>query len=119
MPQPELLEAFSNPYPGRDYEVHGTSRDAQTARTERLARVGVLERVRLHSLQPTDDPTDVEAVVRGVLEAEEGAIAEYRRLIEATDGVDWVTQDMVIAILRDEQRHRRLFEGFLREFESA
>jgi bacterioferritin len=30
-----------------------------------------------------------------------------------------VTQDMVIAILHDEQRHRRLFEGFLREFESG
>jgi bacterioferritin len=25
--------------------------------------------------------------------------------------------DMVIAILRDEQAHRRLFEGFLREYE--
>jgi bacterioferritin len=25
---------------------------------------------------------------------------------------------MVIAILKDEQGHRRLFEGFLREFES-
>jgi 7-cyano-7-deazaguanine reductase len=22
MPQPELLEAFPNPYPGRDYEIH-------------------------------------------------------------------------------------------------
>jgi bacterioferritin len=28
-----------------------------------------------------------------------------------------VTQDMVIEILRDEQGHRRLFEGFLREYE--
>ena len=72
-----------------------------------------------HSLQPTDDPTDVEAVVRGVLEAEEGAIAEYRRLIEETDGVDWVTQDLAIAILADEEAHRRLFEGFLRELESG
>jgi bacterioferritin len=27
------------------------------------------------------------------------------------------TQDMVIAILRDEEGHLRLFEGFLREFE--
>jgi bacterioferritin len=29
-----------------------------------------------------------------------------------------VTQDMVIEILRDEEGHRRLFEGFLREFAS-
>ena len=34
-----------------------------------------------------------------------------------TDGVDYATQDMVIGILRDEQGHRRLFEGFLREYE--
>ena len=27
-------------------------------------------------------------------------------------------QDMVIAILRDEEGHRRLFEGFLREYEA-
>jgi bacterioferritin len=31
--------------------------------------------------------------------------------------VDLVTQDMVIDIQRDEQQHRRLFEGFLREYE--
>ncbi len=29
-----------------------------------------------------------------------------------------MTQDMVIAILHDEQGHRRLFEGFLREYEA-
>jgi hypothetical protein len=29
-----------------------------------------------------------------------------------------VTNDMVIAILRDEEGHRRLFEGFLREYEA-
>ena len=32
--------------------------------------------------------------------------------------VDPVTNDMVIAILRDEEGHRRLFEGFLREYEA-
>ncbi len=28
-----------------------------------------------------------------------------------------MTNDMVISILRDEEGHRRLFEGFLREYE--
>jgi hypothetical protein len=28
-----------------------------------------------------------------------------------------VTQDMTIEILHDEERHRRLFEGYLRELE--
>jgi bacterioferritin len=52
-----------------------------------------------------------------VIEAETGAIEHYNRIIEVTDGVDWATQDMAIEILRDEEGHRRLFEGFLREYE--
>ena len=68
-------------------------------------------------LQPPDHQTDIVHVIKGVIEAETGAIEHYNRIIEVTDGVDYVTQDMVIAILRDEEGHRRLFEGFLREFE--
>jgi bacterioferritin len=68
-------------------------------------------------LQPPDEQTDLVHVIEGVIEAETGAIEHYNRIIEATDGVDWATQDMVIEILRDEERHLRLFEGFLREFE--
>jgi bacterioferritin len=69
-------------------------------------------------LQPPDQQTDIVHVIRGVIEAESGAIEHYERILEATDGVDLVTQDMVIDILGDEQGHRRLFEGFLREYES-
>jgi bacterioferritin len=68
-------------------------------------------------LQPPERQTDLAHVIRGVIKAESGAIEHYNRIIEATDGIDWVTQDMTIAILRDEEGHRRLFEGFLREFE--
>jgi bacterioferritin len=68
-------------------------------------------------LQPPEDQADVSHVIRGVIEAESGAIEHYNHIIAATDGVDPVTQDMVIAILRDEEGHRRLFEGFLREYE--
>jgi bacterioferritin len=69
-------------------------------------------------LQPPDEQTDIVHVIRGVIKAETGAIEHYERIIEVTDGIDHVTQDMVIAILRDEQKHRRLFEGFLRGFEA-
>jgi bacterioferritin len=69
-------------------------------------------------LQPPDDQVDIVHVIKGVIEAESGAIEHYNRIIEATDGVDWVTQDMVIEILRDEEGHRRLFQGFLREYEA-
>jgi len=68
-------------------------------------------------LQPPEHQTDTVHVIRGVIKAETGAIEHYTRIVEETEGVDPVTQDMTIAILRDEQGHRRLFEGFLREYE--
>ena len=68
-------------------------------------------------LQPPTEQTDLVHVVRGVIEAEKGAINHYNELIELCDGVDWATQDMVIEILHDEEGHMRLFEGFLRELE--
>ena len=69
-------------------------------------------------LQPPQHQTDVVHVIKGVIEAETGAIEHYNAIIEATEGVDPVTNDMVIAILRDEEGHRRLFEGYLREYEA-
>jgi bacterioferritin len=69
-------------------------------------------------LQPPAEQTDIVHVIKGVIEAEAGAIEHYNRIIEFCDDKDLVTQDMVIAILRDEEGHRRLFEGFLREFEA-
>jgi bacterioferritin len=69
-------------------------------------------------LQPPDTQTDIVHVIKGVIEAETGAIEHYNLIIEKTEGVDPVTNDMVIAILRDEEGHRRLFEGYLREYEA-
>src|SRR5688500_1255409 len=68
-------------------------------------------------LQPPEDQVDIIHVIKGVIAAEAGAIEHYSRIIELTDGIDPVTQDMTIDILRDEQGHLRLFEGFLREYE--
>jgi bacterioferritin len=67
------------------------------------------------SLQPNGDALDVVAVIQGVIDAEEGAINHYQTIIEATDGVDPVTEDMCIALKGDEEEHRRLFKGFLAE----
>jgi bacterioferritin len=69
-------------------------------------------------LQPPEHQTDIVHVIKGVIEAETGAIEHYNRIISETDDIDPVTQDMVIAILRDEEGHRRLFEGYLREYEA-
>jgi bacterioferritin len=69
-------------------------------------------------LQPPEQQTDIVHVIKGVIEAESGAIEHYNAIIEFTEGKDPVTNDMVIAILRDEEGHRRLFEGFLREYQA-
>jgi bacterioferritin len=69
-------------------------------------------------LQPPDTQTDLVHVIKGVIEAETGAIEHYNQIIELTADADPVTADMVTAILRDEEGHRRLFEGFLRECEA-
>ncbi len=69
-------------------------------------------------LQPPEEQIDVVHVIKGVIEAETTAIEHYTRIMETTEQVDPVTQDMIITILRDEQGHRRLFEGFLREYKA-
>ena len=71
------------------------------------------------SLQPPEKLTDVVSVIKGVIAAEEGAIAQYKKIIELCDGVDYVTQDLCIQALGDEEEHRREFVGYLAEYESA
>lgn len=67
-------------------------------------------------LQPLKDSTDLAGVIKGVIQAEDAAIAQYNKIIALCDGVDYVTQDMVIGILGGEEDHRREFAGFLKEF---
>lgn len=69
-------------------------------------------------LQPPADQTDIVHIIKGVIDAEARAIEHYSDIIEFCEAFDLVTQDMVIAIKRDEEKHRRLFEGFLREYEA-
>src|SRR3982750_4336014 len=69
-------------------------------------------------LQPPEHQTDIVHVIKGVIEAETGAIEHYNALIDFTEGTDPVTNDMAVTILRDEEGHRRLFEGYLREYEA-
>ncbi|MDX2177137.1 MAG: ferritin-like domain-containing protein [Candidatus Sumerlaeia bacterium] len=70
-----------------------------------------------HSLQPPQDTTDLLSVIKGVIEAEEGAIAQYKKIIALAEGSDYVTQDLAIRHLADEEEHRREFTGYLREYD--
>lgn len=68
------------------------------------------------TLQPPKDSTDVVSVIKGVIDAEEDAIAQYQKIIELCDGVDYPTQDLCIQLMADEQNHLREFRGFLKEY---
>ena len=67
-------------------------------------------------LQTKKDTTDVVSVIEGVIEAENGAIVQYNKLIKLCDGVDYVTQDLCIELLGMEESHRIEFMGFLKEY---
>jgi bacterioferritin len=58
----------------------------------------------------------VVAVIRGVLQAEEEAIAHYRKIIKETEGDDYVTQDLAITLLSQEEAHRQQFEAYMKEY---
>ena len=64
--------------------------------------------------QPPKESTNLRSVIEGVIDAEEGAINHYRYMIKLTDGIDYVTQDLCIDLLGDEEGHLRLFKGFKR-----
>lgn len=69
------------------------------------------------SLQPPKDSTRVVDVIKGVIEAEETAIAHYNKLIDLSEEArDFVTQDLCVKQLADEEAHRIMFAGFLKEY---
>lgn len=70
-------------------------------------------------MQPPSDETDVVDVIRGVIEAEQAAIVHYNKVIQETEGRDYVTQDLCITLLADEEAHRQQFQGFLKEYTKA
>ncbi len=71
------------------------------------------------ALQPAADSTDLRHVVAGALAAERDAIATYQEIIAACEGTDPVTADLAVHILADEEKHRCLFEGFLKTMDKS
>lgn len=71
-----------------------------------------------NQIQPSTETTDVVGVIKAVIDAEQQACAHYKEVIRATDGDDYVTQDLCIRLLADEEEHLILFQGFLKEYES-
>jgi len=67
-------------------------------------------------LQPPEDSTDVVGVISAVVEAEHQAVEQYRKIIRATEGDDYVTQDLCVKLMTDEEQHLVLFKGFRKEY---
>ena len=57
-----------------------------------------------------------EATLREDIFRMNDAIDQYKAIIKLTDGDDYVTQDLAITILSDEEGHRQQFEGYLKEY---
>ncbi len=68
------------------------------------------------NLQTLKDTTDVVSVIEGVIQAEEGAVKQYNKLIKLCEGKDYVTQELCIRLLGMEESHRIEFKGFLKEY---
>ena len=70
-------------------------------------------------IQPVTDTTDVVGVIKSVIAAEETACAQYKKIIRAVDGEDYVTQDLCVRLLADEEEHLVQFKGFLKEYAAS
>lgn len=70
-------------------------------------------------IQPPLEPDDVISVIKGVIQAQDLAIAQYQKIIRLCDAFDFVTQDIIVELVSDEREHRRWFIGFLSEHAGA
>ena len=69
--------------------------------------------------QPSTTTTDVVGCIRNVIKGEEEACAQYKKIIRATEGDDYVTQDLCVRLLAAEEEHLIQFKGFLKEYTEA
>ncbi len=69
------------------------------------------------AFQPPVPSTNIVSLLNGAIAVKDEAIALCGRLLEATRGIDAVTEHLVVEILGEEQTSRRRFEGFLKEYQ--
>ena len=62
-----------------------------------------------------DDPTDIQAMLKVLVNAERCAVAGYSAICDLTAGKDHRTYDLALAILHEEIEHEAWFAEFLGE----
>jgi bacterioferritin len=70
-------------------------------------------------LQPPLNNRESATVIRGALTATDAAIAHYQATIQITEGLDYVTQDLLIELLAEEQERRDLLNQLLARISSG
>ena len=70
-------------------------------------------------LQPPIDNRDSVTVIRGALTATDAAIAHYQALIQITEDLDFVTQDLLIELLAEEQEQKGSLHQLLARISGA
>jgi bacterioferritin len=75
-----------------------------------------LELLRVHKDLPAPiDTTDVDSALIDAIKSEDGAIAQYERIIRLCDGHDFVTLDLVIELLVEQRERRQRLVALLAE----
>jgi bacterioferritin len=70
-------------------------------------------------LQPPIDNRDSVTVIRGALTATDTAIAHYQAMIQITEEIDFVTQDLMIELLAEEQEQNTALNQLLTGISSS
>ena len=70
-------------------------------------------------LQPPIDNRDTVTVIRGALTATDAAIAQYQAMIQITEDLDFVTQDLLIELLTEEQEQKDSLNQLLARISGA
>ena len=81
----EIIESLHRGHPGGARPRAAVRRRASRSSTA-SCRARWTSRAEQTYLQPPEHQTDIVHVIKGVIEAETGAIEHYNRIIEATDG---------------------------------
>ncbi|MFA5356498.1 MAG: ferritin-like domain-containing protein [Candidatus Omnitrophota bacterium] len=64
-------------------------------------------------MMPPKNTSDINRIIRIVMEAEAGAIDVYNKLVKKTMGKDPVTHQLVMHILSEEVNHEEMFENLM------
>ncbi|MBI2479264.1 MAG: rubrerythrin [Planctomycetia bacterium] len=102
-----------------NYLANSTNLDGVRAEEIKKSLAADITEELLHAQQLGQRIKQLGGVVPGSAEVKQAACAQYKKIIRATEGEDYVTQDLCIRLLGAEEEHLVLFRGFLKEYSKA